>query len=499
MQRRFVSIWFRHLKTDWFSIRQPDLRSVPFALRSNDHGRMIIAASNHVAEAKGAYNRMVLADARATIPGLEVRDDQPDLPAKLLRRLAEWCIRFSPVVAPDPPDGLLLDATGCSHLWGGDDPYVSAILKKLNARGYNVRVAMADTIGIAWGIARFSNEMFIVPSGRHIDALMNLPPEALRLEEPTADRLHKLGLHKVRRFINIPRPSLRRRFGQHFMMRLDMALGHKTENIQPILPFEPYQERLPCLEPIITAVGIEIALRKLLEVLCHRLLQEQKGMRKGIFRCFRVDGKIEQIEITTSYPSHSVNHLFRLFEIKISSIDPGLGIELFVLEAPKAEDHFPQQERMWEASGGLESIRLSELIDRLANRTGPDAVHRYLPAEHYWPERSFKTASSLREIPASTWRSDKPRPLRLLSVPEPIQVSAPIPDFPPMLFRHQGKVHQVINADGPERIEQEWWLSQGQHRDYYCVEDEEGKRYWVFRSGYYDDKIYRWFLHGFFA
>lgn len=499
MVKRFVSIWFRHLTTDWFTLRQPRLKNLPFVLRAPSHGRMIITATNAVAEMKGIRTGMVLADARAIIPELEVIDDQPDLSEKLLKRIAEWCIRFTPSVAVDLPDGLLLDVTGCSHLWGGDHPYVSDIVKKLNARGYDVRISMADTIGVAWGVARYGKPPLVIGTGQHVEALMPLPPEALRLEAETAERLHKLGLHQVRQFIQLPRQSLRRRFGQHFIMRLDRALGQEIETINPVQPIEPYQERLPCLEPIVTAVGIEIALRQLLETLCSRLRQELKGIRTAIFKGYRVDGKIEQIEIGTNRPSHNVHHLFKLFEIKLSTIAPELGIELFVLEAPKVEDHLPVQEKMWEGSGGLEDVRLAELLDRLTNKVGMHAVHRYLPDEHYWPERSIKQATSLEEQSMTTWRANKLRPLQLLRIPERIEVTAPIPDYPPMLFRYKEKLHQIVKADGPERIEQEWWLQQGQHRDYYRVEDDEGNRYWLFRLGHYHDKTYQWFIHGFFA
>jgi protein ImuB len=499
MVKRYVSIWFRHLNTDRFTLRQPHLKNLPFVLRTSSHGGMVITAANAVAEKKGICRGMVLADARAIEPDLEVLDDKPDLNHTLLRRIGEWCIRFTPVVAADPPDGLLLDTTGCSHLWGGDPDYVSEIVKKLVTRGYDVRAAMADTIGAAWGVARFGKNSLVIDSGQHIESLMSLPPEALRLEVDTVNRLHKLGLHQVRQFIKMPRSSLRRRFGQHFIMRLDMALGQEIETIQPITPIEPYQERLPCLEPIITATGIEIALRKLLETLCFRLLQEQKGLRTALFKGYRVDGKVEQIDVGTNRPSHNVHHLFKLFEIKLPAIEPALGIELFVLEAPKIEDHLSLQERMWESSGGLEDVRLSELIDRLANKVGTKAVNRYLPDEHYWPERSFRPTSSLQEKSLTSWRGDKLRPLQLLSIPERIEVTAPIPDYPPMLFRYKEKVHQVVKADGPEHIEQEWWLQQGQHRDYYRVEDEDGHRYWLFRLGHYHDKTYQWFIHGFFA
>lgn len=497
MARRFVSIWFRHLTTDWFTLRQPHLRDVPFVLCAPSHGRMVVTAANVTAQLKGINSGMVLADARAIMPALHILDDKPDLADQLLKRLAEWCIRFTPSVAVDPPDGLLLDATGCSHLWGGDAIYQTEIVARLKARSYDVRAAMADTIGAAWAVARFG-ETLVIPSGLHIEALLRLPPEALRLELDTVERLHKLGLQRIGQFVGMQRSSLRRRFGQHFIKRLDLALGREEEIIEPVQPVEPYQERLPCLEPIVTATGIEIALDRLLKTLCHRLQQEQKGLRLAVFKGYRVDGKVVQVDIGTNRPSHNVNHLFKLFEIKLPALEPALGIELFVLEAPKVEDHYPMQEKLWEGSDGLEDVRLSELIDRLGNKTGVQAI-RYLPDEHYWPERSLKPASWLHEKLTTAWRVDRLRPLQLLGIPERIEVTAPIPDYPPMLFQHKGKLHRIIKADGPERIEQEWWLQQGQHRDYYRVEDEAGRRYWLFRLGHYDDKTYQWFIHGFFA
>jgi protein ImuB len=170
------------------------------------------------------------------------------------------------------------------------------------------------------------------------------------------------------------------------------------------------------------------------------------------------------------------------------------------LEALKTEDHFAVQEKLWKSKSGLDSNSLSELLDRMAGKIGVDHIHRYIPDEHYWPERSVKLASSLDEKPTTLWKTSRPRPIHLLLYPQPIHVTAPVPDYPPMNFRFKGKLHTVIKSDGPERIEQEWWIQEGQHRDYYCVEDEEGRRYWLFRAGYYSaDKNYQWYLHGFFA
>jgi protein ImuB len=499
MAKRFVTIWFPHLRTDWFALRHPALKQLPFVLASPDHGRMMITATNILAQAQGIAIGMAVADARVLIHSLQTLDDQPELADKLLNRIAAWCIRYTPIVAVDLPDGLLFDVTGCAHLWGGERLYLENIITRLKTLGFNTRAAMADTIGTAWAVARFGQESPIIESEQQRAALLSLPPAALRLEADTILRLEKLGLREVRNFIALPRPALLRRFGQHLLRRLDQAVGNEEEWIQPVQPVVPYQERLPCMEAIVTATGIEIALQRLLETLCRRLQQEQKGLRTAVFKCYRVDGKIESITIGTNRPSHNTLHLFKLFEIKIPTIEPASGIELFILEAPKVEVAQPAQENLWKSNRGLEDTGLSELLDRLAGKIGADHIHRYVPDEHYWPERSVKLAASLNEKSIITWNTGRPRPLQLLSQPEKIEVSAPVPDYPPMLFRYKGKLHKIIKADGPERIEQEWWLQQGQHRDYYYVEDEEGSRYWLFRLGHYSDKSYQWFVHGFFS
>ena len=500
MARRFVSIWFPQLTTDWFAIRQPALSCSPFVLSAPSHGRMLITSANVAAQAQGIYTGMPVADARAIVPQLAVLDDIPDLPGKLLHRLAEWCIRFTPFVAADPPDGLFFDATGCAHLWGGEAGYLAEITRRLNKRGYAVQAAMAGTAGAAWAIARYGKKSFISDGIMDTAALLPLPPQSLRLETETIERLHKLGLSQIRDFITMPPAAMRRRFGQHFIKRLYQALGKEEEPLLPVLPVEPYQERLPALEPIVTAAGIEIALQRLLGVLCRRLLQEGKGLRIARFKCFCADGKTSVIETGTHQASCSAAHLFKLFESKLNNVEPGLGIELFILEALQTEDILPRQEKLWKTDSGLNDTRLSELLDRLEGKIGSGHIHRYLPDEHYWPERSIKLAASPLEKPGTAWRNDKPRPLHLLPQPEPVEVTAPIPDYPPMLFRYKGVLHKIIKADGPERIEQEWWMAEGQHRDYYAVEDEEGRRYWLFRSGHYTaEKLYQWFLHGFFA
>jgi protein ImuB len=498
MQKRFATAWFRYLKTDWFCRHHPELLPIPFVLTAPGHGRMIITAVNPHAYQQGVVPGMVLADARAILPSLKYFDDIPGLPEKLLKSIAKWCIRFSPIIAIDQYDGIIIDATGCTHLWNGEQSYLDSITRRLKEIGYNVNGAIADTPGKAWAIAHFGDQRSIANCDELTEFLF-LPVAALRLEVESVTRLNKLGLRQIRDILSMPRSVLRRRFGNHLLMRLDQALGRQEEIIRPVQPIEPYGERLPCLEPIVTATGIEIALKKLLELLCKRLQQEGKGIRKAVFKGYRMDGNIQAIDIGTNRASSDVHHLFKLFEIKISSIEPALGIELFTLEASKVEEAYSTQEKFWDKANGLENPELVKLLDRISNKIGAGNIHRFLPAEHHWPERSVKIAGSLNEKVTTQWRADLQRPIRLLQKPEPVWATALIPDYPPISFRFRNKLHKVKRADGPERIEREWWIEAGQHRDYYTVEDEEGRRYWLFRSGHYSDGDYQWFIHGFFA
>jgi protein ImuB len=383
-------------------------------------------------------------------------------------------------------------------LWGGERAYLKEIINKLSVSGYDARAAIADTIGTAWAVARYGKVTPIIERGLQAQALLNLPPVALRLDNVVLQKLQKLGFSTIRSFIQIPRSVLRRRFGEQFLLRLAQAIGTEAEQIIPLVPPVPYTERLPSMEPVRTVMAIEIAIQKLLEALCARLQSEGKGIRKATLKCYRIDGKMVQAHISTNRAAHSVAHLFKLFQLQISKIEPALGIDLFLLEASKVDSIDHIQERLWAGKPGLHDTSLAELLDRLAGKVGADAIKRYLPAEFYWPERSIKPAVSLDEKPVTQWRTDRPRPLRILKRAEPIEVMALLPDYPPKVFTYKGKRHKVEKADGPERIEREWWRDKGEHRDYYAVEDSEGLRYWIFRSGHYDTSP-QWYIHGFFA
>ncbi|HSB94050.1 MAG TPA: DNA polymerase Y family protein [Flavitalea sp.] len=499
MEKRYVSVWFPYLKTEWFLRRHKDLRDQPLVLYIRDRGRMLVSAVNKEAYEEGIVTGMLIADAKAVTTQLHAYEEPGENFAEILFHIGEWFIRFSPGIALDLPDGIIIDASGCTQLWGGDQPYLQDISSRMRSIGYTVKLCMAGTIGAASAMCRYGISNSIV-NGTEEEALAELPPAALRIDASVAEKLNKLGLRQISALIHIPANSLRRRMGALLSQRLQQALGNEEEAIQSIIPQSAFNERCISLEPIITRTGIEIALQQLLETICERLTGEQKGARVIRFTIVTIDSHQQQLEITTTRASSNARYLFKLFELKLSALQPGFGIDVFIIDVLVFDELLPAQESLWINSEGLQDVSIAEFVDRLANKIGHQKIARYLPARHYWPERSIEKASSLTAEPFIEWSQGKTRPVILLSHPEKIIVSAPIPDYPPMNFRHNNKLHKVIKADGPERIEQEWWIKDGVHRDYYYVEDEEGNRYWIFRSGHYEtERPVQWYLHGYCA
>jgi protein ImuB len=499
MTRRYVSIWFKYLVTDWLARREPELKALPFVISRPERGRVVVVQANRVAEESGITIGMALPDARALLPQIANFDEKPGFALQLLDQLADWAIRYTPGVQVTDDDGLMLDITGCAHLRGGEHPCLRDIIVRLRSAGIEARGAMADTMGAAWAVARYGREKPLIESGAQADAIANLPPAALRISETTVQRLTQLGIRRIGDLQKLPRASLNRRFGPELTLRLCQALGEVQEAFAPKRLQDPYHERLKISDGVATAEGIAQALRHLLAKLCDRLTSENKGVRSLQFECHRLDGVRQELTIGTNRPVRDAAHLFKLFENKLDSIEPALGIEVFTISANGVEELPAAQEAMIGQTPALDDA-FPELVDRFSNRLGAKALSRYLPQEHHAPERSVKRTTNFSDVPATSWDTGRLRPIRLVSPPEPVEVTAPVPDYPPMFFRHQGKMHRVRKADGPERIEREWWLESGEARDYFRVENEQGARFWLYRSGHYrDGEPARWFLHGYFA
>jgi len=264
MNDRYLYIYFRHVTTDWLARQRPALKEQPFVYAANVSNRKLVSVANEVALQLGIHPGMTIADARLLADHLQVIEDQPELAAKLLNRFAIWAIQFTPFVAVDLPEGIILDITGCAHLWGDERNYYRTVIGKLLSMQYHVRGAIASTVGAAWAWSRYGSRTPILAAGQERSALSPLSPAALRLDSDTLVKLKKVGLRSIEQVLKQPRESLPPRFGKLLLTRLDQALGVAIEPLIAVRPVEPYQDRLPCLEPIRTAGGIEIALTRLL-------------------------------------------------------------------------------------------------------------------------------------------------------------------------------------------------------------------------------------------
>jgi protein ImuB len=462
--------------------------------------RIEIAAASPEAQTLGLTPGMPLTQARVLVPNLDIRDAEPEADAALLTRLALFAARrWTPRPAFSGTDGLWLDLDGVAHLFGGEERMCRRIRLFCARLGYTARIAVAGTPGAAHALARFGSEPLILcRSGAEAEALAPLPLSALRVEEGTLAAARRLGLETVGELFSMPRGPLQRRFGQAFLTRLDQAVGRAAEPFDPIVPEEPPSAALRFAEPIATPEAIEEALGELMARLVHTL--EKAGLAARVFTllCERVDRAEQRLRIGTARPTRDAGHLLRLLKMKIETIEPGFGLDAMRLVAGRCEPLGPEQ-----LSGEKAPPGLASLVDRLATRLGLRRVFRTSAIESDLPERSVRRIGPLA-IPEAWPRW--PRPVRLLSPPEPIeQVMAELPDQPPVRFSWRGKLHRVRRADGPERLYGEWWRSFREAeavRDYFQVEDEEGARFWLFRRGDGEDTRtgdLSWYLHGVFG
>jgi protein ImuB len=450
---------------------------------------------------------MTLADARALLPDLTAADADPGADAKALGALTDWCGRYSPWCAPDGADGIRLDITGCAHLFGGEAAMLNDLIRRLRAFGLIARGAVADTPAAAWGWARYrpKSAPWVLAEGETAP-LLPLPVAALRLAPESLDMLRVLGLNSIATVANLPRGPLSQRMGEAVLARLDRMFGRAAEPISPRAAAEPWMSRIIFAEPIGRREDIDAAAERLTGHLCHALSLKGQGARRLKLNFYRVDGTVQHIAIGTSRPTHARAHILRLFAERLEQVEPGFGIEAIVLEADETEA-LADMQGAFNAAGEIDAADLAGLIDRLQNRLGPRRVMQLVPVASHVPERAEARAvaaprrSPKRQKPPPGFTLKSARPVSLLPIPEPIEAIAPVPDDPPVSFQWRRIQHRIAFADGPERIEPEWWQaeSSARARDYYRVEDQVGRRFWLYREGPYGaPEPPRWFLHGFF-
>jgi protein ImuB len=507
--RRVVCVWLPDWPiTVWRRSRSPiagspegrlPAQDKPFVLVDRTGRGVTIHAVNDAAKRFNLRSGQSHADARAICPDLISATAEPAEEARALEALALWFERFSPLVAVDGVDGLFLDMTGAAHLFGGEEALLSEILGRLKAADIPACIALADTPGAAWGLAHHSRRtMSLAPSGGARDAIAGLQVEALRLDEAAVRLLARFGLQRIGDLYTLPRAGLARRFrggdGLALVRRLDQALGVESEPLKPLRPAPDYRAWQVFAEPLLDMDGVGYALPPLAQALAAQLERDARGARMLALDAFRTDGRVVRLTAGLSAPSRAPSHLLRLLKEKgLENLDLGFGADALMLTAVTAE---PLPGAQGELQGDVRlaeaDIALAGLIDRLQARLGEGAARRPQGRESYLPERSERWVPAGPRPPVCTAADPgRPRPLLLFDPPEPVEAIAELPDSAPSRFTWRRAAHRVAKSQGPERLSPEWWRpasAQGPHRtrDYYAVEDDAGRRFWLFRDGLYD-------------
>ncbi len=573
--RRVCSIWLPHLAIERWARSSDCAPDAPVVLTvEGTHGPVVHAVTD-AAAGRVARAGARLTDARALDPGLIAVPADPEGDALVVRRLARWAGRWSPLVEVDG-DGLRLDVTGVAHLFGGEEGLVGDVEARFAALGLTAHVALAPTAAAAWALAHYSpsplcgggstraqrergegaNDRTLplpgaaarrlsLPRGGGRDLLEQLTPlpaAALRLDAETVRTLERLGLKTIGALISVPRLALARRFrgAEDVVDALDRMLGRKLEPLTAVPAELPPWARLRLEEPAIHPEAALQALERLIPEIVRQLQERHLGARRLSLHGFRVDGSIAVASVATTIPSREPKHLQRLLADKAAALDPEFGFDGFALQADWTEELGAAQESLVEEPSGTSEI--ARLIDRLTVKLGTRRVHRPQPCESHLPELASgwvgavfspsllcgrgatrakrergEGATSTRTLlphppTAAQWAPPSPvkgegllqRPHRLLDHPESIDVIYATPEGMPRRFVWRRAVHDIARAEGPERIAPEWWRqpSSTRLRDYYRVEDGEGRRYWIYREGVVGDGrggAPGWFIHGLFG
>jgi protein ImuB len=505
---RYAALSLPYWPTERLKPSQADSAQRPFVLTQTGAGGERLYALTPAAEAAGLRSDMGVADARALAPALQARAADPDGDRAALKRLARWSGRFSPWTAPDPAapglDGVLLDISGCAQIFGGEDQLLTQLVRETRALGLSAFAAAAPTLGLAWALARFSapkTQPGWVEVQDVSSTLPSLPVEALRIGE-TAAKLRRFGLTRIGDLQALPRASLAKRFGLDLVRRLDQASGQERESLTPLSPQADLRARVRFPEPLQTLDAITAAAGDATARLCQALDREGLGLTRLRLTLYRVDGRARDLLVGVAAPSRDAAHLHRLLRERLAwvEIDIGFGVDLVEAGAALARRLDEAQGDM--AGRGVDAAEAARLADRLNARLGPRAVQRPQPCDSHMPERAASWSGLEGAVQVWPKRAER-RPLLIFDHPEPAEAVAEIPDGPPRRFTWRRVRHDVTRAEGPERIAPEWWRSPAGAgadltRDYFRVETEAGRRFWLYRDGLYASETMQpaWYVHG---
>lgn len=550
--RRILSLWFPRLGAERLIRMERGLFDAPLAVLRDTGQMQVIVSMNAAAEAEGLEPGQPLRDAQAVCPHLVTRLQNAPAEAAFLSAVRRWAGKFSPWVAEEAPNALMLDLTGCAHLFGAEDGVLEAVERDCAELGLTVRAGIADTPGAAWALARFVQQpggeihrsgddiaqearatrsravkrrhwtrggtppqklpevaraARIAPPGQTHGALADLPVAGLRLEAGTQAELARLGLRRIGDLTGQPRAALARRFGKGLVLRLDQALGSAPEPVNPAAVSPLFAVRMTLPEPIGLEEDLLAGVDRLLAPLCARLKARGLGARVVRLQVFRADQTMQWVDVGLARASDDPERIRPLLRMKLEEIDAGFGIDMLRIEVLRSETLHTRRKTGHLEAGRAVAERLAtghgldDLVGRIGARIGLEQITRRHPASSHVPEKGAQVLFSAWSAPFGEDWPQVPgaRPL-LLWRPEPVHgVAGP---YLGAGFRWRGRDMVRVGAQGPERIAPEWWLDEPDWRsgvrDYWRVTCESGERLWLYYA-HGGTMSPGWFCHGAFA
>ena len=506
--RRFLSLWFSQFALNRLT-RQLKASGTPvpnfLVTFEKSKSALRLASISQACADAGLCVGLSLADARARMPELTAVAANHNADSELLRTIAEWCLRFTPIVVVKPPESLILDITGCAHLFGGEPAMKGEIVDRLTQQGFCTFASIAETPVAALALV-WSKQQTVLKQGEAIRAIPKLPLAALGLETEQLDKLKRAGFCTIADLAERPRAPLAARFGKGLLDILDKALGKDDEGLTPHRPLPAMVVEQRFAEPMLLESSILKTIGLLAERIEKVLVERGEGARVLEALVFRVDGVMRQVNVQAGQPVAEAKLITKLFSQKLSVLNDewnvGYGFDLVQLCVLQA-DKINQRQKSLDAQSD-DGDSLSELVDQLGARVGHKVIRVYEPSDSHLPESAARSVAAITGGKRLKWAkpgADVPaRPLTYFHPPEPIEAIAEVPDGPPIRFKWRKSVYQVAKAEGPERIADEWWQQDRLTRDYFRVEDSQGHRFWLYREGmYFETQTPRWFMQGLFA
>ena len=545
---RYISLWFPYFGAERVQRIFKFEKNHKLAIIENNGNTQTLSSVSFGAHNSGLNIGQPLQDAKAICPELMTRVRSVKCELTFLHALCRWYTQFTPWVAVDNYDGVILNIKGCAHLFGGEEGMLDLIVSRTETFGLTVTSGVADTVGGAWALARFTpkptesylksnsidqearatrsratkkiqidntkqqvtqllknNAIRIAPAGNTYNSLAKLPIASLRIENKIVTKLNQLGLKSVKDLLKQPRAPLARRFGPTLIARLDQALGHVPETISPITDKKHFGVRISFPEPIGLIEDIKNAIEKLLIRLCNKLKTAVLGFQELKIDLGFSNNETQSLLVSLACFTNDPERIFSVLLLKLDEIKPNFGIDIIRLEAinvgPITQSQSINNLDLHEKVIKNQNNVLKNLITRLGTKVGLDAIIRHIPAQSHIPEKSWQVLNAAwSNYDMKSWpTSNRNRP-SFLWPPEALEVPkhSRLEDH----FIWRKKLYQVKTKLGPERIAPEWWIEDNNWRsgvrDYWQVRCNDGEFLWLFYA-HGAQLPGGWFCHGKFG